>query len=392
MKMQKRIVSVVLAVALVLSMVLALPMAAEAKKAKSFVKKLTLSATSITVDAGKSTAVEAKVKVKKKASTEVTVISNDESICTVDPAEAGKGATEITITGMKEGSTTVTVTTVGFNKKGSPFSQDIAVTVNAVQPGPGEDPEDPGDPGTGTGFDAAKDMVVTEGMTNVYINFTVNEDNPITEEEAAECGLTLSDDGKTASGNIPCMQATYTFSKLPGNLEELKTIPLDTMFGPMAAGIAAVASYQPGVYNMQNYDKCPQLEMFEYLNGPGFDIANVAKQNMFITMRTTLEGYGGPAQGSPFMYFEGATPANGYTPTKPLTFTLTHGPYQVPEAPNYATGGMYPERQMILISFAGDDSQRYCDVYESQRDNCWYIFDDSWQHLVAGAKPAQIVY
>lgn len=47
---------------------------------------------------------------------------------------------------------------------------------------------------------------------------------------------------------------------------------------------------------------------------------------------------------------------------------------------------------MILISFAGDDSQRYCDVYQSKRDQNWYIFNDSWQHLVAGAKPAQIAY
>ncbi len=71
---------------------------------------------------------------------------------------------------------------------------------------------------------------------------------------------------------------------------------------------------------------------------------------------------------------------------------MVHGPYQVPASPNFATGGMYPERQMILISFAGDDSQRYCDVYQSKRDQNWYIFNDSWQHLVAGAKPAQIVY
>ena len=245
---------------------------------------------------------------------------------------------------------------------------------------------------TGTGFDAAKDMTVTEGSTEIYINFTVNKDKPLTKEEAAECGLTISQDGRTASGNVPCNTATYTFTKLPGSLEELKTIPLNTMFSPMAAGIAAVASYRPGAYTMQTLDQCPQLSMFEYLNGPGFDIANVARQNMFITMRTTLEGYGGAAQGSPFMYFDGAAPANGYTPHEPYTFTLVHGPYQVPASPNFATGGMYPERQMILISFAGDDSQRYCDVYQSGRDQKWYIFNDSWQHLVAGAKPAQIVY
>jgi hypothetical protein len=386
MKMQKRVVSVMLAVVMVLSLVLMMPVGAEAKKAKSFVKKLTLSEASVTMDAGTSEAVTATVKVKKKASTEVTVKSNDESICTVDPADAGKGTTEITITGVKEGSTTVTVTTVGADKKGNSISKNIAVTVNAGQSDPGDDP------GTGTGFNAATDMTVTNGQVNIYVEFTINKDHPLTPEEAAECGLTISEDGETASGNVPCNTATYTFKKLPGNLEELQTIPLDTMFGPMAAGIAAVASYQPGVYNMQTYDKCPQLAMFDYLNGPGFDIPNVQKQNMFITMRTTLEGYGGPAQGSPFMYFEGATPENGYTPNEPFSFMLVHGPYQVPATQSIGTGQMLPERQMILISFAGDDSQRYCDVYQSKVDNNWYIFDDSWQHLVAGAKPAQIIY
>lgn len=51
---------------------------------------------------------------------------------------------------------------------------------------------------TGTGFDAAKDMTVTEGSTEIYINFTVNKDKPLTKEEAAECGLTISQDGRSA--------------------------------------------------------------------------------------------------------------------------------------------------------------------------------------------------
>ena len=129
------------------------------------------------------------------------------------------------------------------------------------------------------------------------------------------------------------------------------------MFDPMAAGIAAMTTYEDmGITGMYSN---PIFDMYDYLNGTAFEISNVAKSGIYYSMAATLKD-------KKYAYFEGATPGNGYTPTEPLTFKLTHGPYYIPARDNDINYGKTPQRDMILISFAGDDSQRYVDVYKSE--------------------------
>ena len=88
-----------------------------------------------------------------------------------------------------------------------------------------------------------------------------------------------------------------------------------------------------------------------------------------------------------YCYFDGATPSNDYTPTEPLTFTVYHGPYYIPaKESTIAHPEGEPERHMILISFAGDDAQRYIDVYHSSDGN-WYSYEDQWSHMISSIKP-----
>lgn len=87
-------------------------------------------------------------------------------------------------------------------------------------------------------------------------------------------------------------------------------------------------------------------------------------------------------------FFDGAEPTNGYTPNEPFTFTLYIGPYYIPEK-TMATGKLRPTTYMVLIKFAGDDSERYIDVYQSSVDKNWYSYEDQWKHMGAGFKPIQ---
>ncbi|MBQ9436737.1 MAG: hypothetical protein IJU50_00215, partial [Lachnospiraceae bacterium] len=224
-----------------------------------------------------------------------------------------------------------------------------------------------------TAFDAAVDMTVEKGTENIPISFTINADS-VSEETLKEQGYTV-ENGKAAK-TVECETATYTFTRLPSTLDELKTIPLDDKFGPMAASICAVAAWQDSsMYSSYNH---PIFEMFDYLNGES-DISNATKSGIFYSMKEALKT-------GKLAYFEGANPDNEYTPDKPYTFKLLHGPYYIPASDTSIAYGSTPERHMILISFAGDDSQRYIDVYQAA-DEKWYSYRDQFTHLVAGMRP-----
>ena len=228
------------------------------------------------------------------------------------------------------------------------------------------------------GFDFSKDVKVEYGTKNIYIEFNVNKAE-VSEAELKAEGCDVS--GGVASKNTECETATYTFDKLPNTLEGIKRIPLDTKFAPMAACICAVAAFDNDKSRADIYMYShPIFEMFDYLNGPGCEISNAARSGIFLSMRDTM-AYG------KYAYFQGAKPSNSYTPDKPYRFTLVESPYYIPakESTIAYPQGM-PERRMILISFEGDDSQRYVDTYHSSDGN-WYCWDLQWQHLVAGMKP-----
>ena len=202
----------------------------------------------------------------------------------------------------------------------------------------------------------------------------------MTEEELKAEGFTVI--GGVASKNVECDTRTYKFTRLPATLDEIKAIPRTDQFGPVAAAICAIATYDKDANPMTNtnYADHPIFEMMDFLNGPNIEINNVAKSGIYDALRTTLS-YGR------YAYFEGASPGNAYTPATPYTFTLVESPYYIPEkASTVAHPNGEPERRMILISFTGDDAQRYVDTYYSGKDNCWYTWDNSWQHLVASMK------
>ena len=245
---------------------------------------------------------------------------------------------------------------------------------------------------TVNGFVFKRDCTVTPGTVSKYIEFEINTER-ITAEELAAQDFTISEDGNTASATLELDTMTYSFKRLPKTLEEIKTIPLDTMFGPAAASICAVASYD--TYSNIQSKKTDSLtfnQAFEYLNGPDLDISARLRQEMHVTLNQTF-GYDstglGRVKGGPLMYFDGAGPKNGYQTNPPYQFTLREGAYYIPAQEwTYTRPNGEPEKRMVMIKAEGDDIERYLDVFYSGKDRCWYDWDDTCQHLTQGMKEA----
>lgn len=220
----------------------------------------------------------------------------------------------------------------------------------------------------------ASDYSVTKGTLSKLVEFEFDP-SVVSKSELEAEGFTVT--GNIARKTAIVNTATYTFKCLPKTLDELKAIKLDTMFGPMAAAIVTLPTWKNMPASEGMY-KHPIYDWFTYCQG-GNAISNVDRSSMYTVMQRTLSSpseYNNADNGR-YAYFKGATPANSYTPSKPLTFTLEEGPYIIPA--KYGN----PERHMVLISFGGDSYQRYCDVYYSTKNSKWFLFLGQWKHLVA---------
>ena len=153
---------------------------------------------------------------------------------------------------------------------------------------------------------------------------------------------------------------TFTFGALPESLAELQALPEATLRDPFqtaALTVCALCAYAA--------DKAIGTEMLNWLRGPRtlspFDIS-------FLNDRFR-EGHH-----VIFSYFEGATPANGYTPNRPFRLTVEAGPY----------AGQNPGYQKLHIRSGGADNPREI-VLRQTADGRWLLWD---QFLLLSIRPA----
>ncbi len=125
----KKIMAYVLTLAVISTIVLDFS-AVDVQAAKKYVKSLSVSK-SVTVNAGKTKTIKAKVKAVKKASTKIKARSSKKSIASVKVS--GK---KIKITGKKPGKAVITVQTAAKGKKGKVLKKKIKVTVKGEQKPP----------------------------------------------------------------------------------------------------------------------------------------------------------------------------------------------------------------------------------------------------------------
>jgi len=142
---------------------------------------------------------------------------------------------------------------------------------------------------------------------------------------------------------------TITFAALPANLGELQALPeasLDTPFKTAALAIAALCRYEA--------DPAAAVEMLDFLKGPE-SVSAYEKQ----FYRDRLAG----KQYKTLSFFAGATPDNGYVPTKPYSITVSENPYSYSEE-NWAT---------LYVQSGGADSPRPVKLRKKPSTGQWFL-------------------
>lgn len=143
----------------------------------------------------------------------------------------------------------------------------------------------------------------------------------------------------------------FTFASLPTCLAELQALPeaaLDSPFAVTALSLAALACWE----------RTPEqaYEMLDFLKGPE-PLSPYQKQ--FIRDRLEGKGY------KVLSYFEGATPANNYTPDVPYRIRVSENPYSYPEE-NWAT---------MFVTSGGADSPRQVRLRRKPSTGQWFLVE-----------------
>lgn len=149
-----------------------------------------------------------------------------------------------------------------------------------------------------------------------------------------------------------------TFSSIPSSVDAFCALPqaaMATPFDTAALTVLALCVYP------KNADL--SLQMLSVLRGPR-SLSEMEKQ--FIRDRFRDKDY------VPRSYYDGATPANDYTPSEPLTITIGENPY------SHQNEGY----TKLFLKSGGADSPREV-VLRLAKDGKWYLWD---QFLLAGIR------
>ena len=178
-------------------------------------------------------------------------------------------------------------------------------------------------------------------------------------------------------------QYTYTFSTVPTCYNDIIQYKLDSPYKTMALYFLALRTWTP-----DNETDC--LQMLDYLtntnvasgktDSDGRKLSTKFSEYKYWTdfvrdrmKQNTKYRYIGNA------YLGGASPANDYTPTTPITVTVRQSVYDPYSA---AVDGGSPELKQVLIHIDGADNDRYGLLYQDQRGD-WRFFSDFWKGLLA---------
>lgn len=145
---------------------------------------------------------------------------------------------------------------------------------------------------------------------------------------------------------------TFSFAKIPANVEELKAIHEASMtdeFAVCALTLLVLCNYE------NNVDET--IKMINFLKGPQ-ELSAFDKQ--FLKDRLVGKYY------VPFSYFEGATPDNGYKADEPYKITVSDNPYSYQDE-NYAN---------LYITSSGADSPRSIKMRKKPSEGKWFMWEN----------------
>lgn len=149
---------------------------------------------------------------------------------------------------------------------------------------------------------------------------------------------------------------TYTYDKLPQNLNDLKQLPgAQDLTDPYAVAALTIAALTR--YNTSSRD-C--FEMLNYLRGPE-PLSGAAIQ--FIRERLDGKPY------KTLSYFWGATPENNYTPSRPYKISVDSNQY------SFQTDGSGHEWASLLVTSGGADNPRHIKLRKKGSTGQWFLND-----------------
>lgn len=144
---------------------------------------------------------------------------------------------------------------------------------------------------------------------------------------------------------------TLVFQDIPTTLNALRSLPEATL---KEAHFAA-ALLIPALCVWPN-NESESIAMLNYLKGPE---ALSVREIQFIRDRMRGKAY------LPSSYFAGATPANGYAPSRPFTVTVSENPYSYQEN-GYAK---------LYLKSSGADSPRPVQLRYKASTGEWFLWE-----------------
>ena len=144
----------------------------------------------------------------------------------------------------------------------------------------------------------------------------------------------------------------FTFQAIPRNLDELKALPeaaLTNVYATAALTVLALARYEQ--------DRDASLAMLDWLKGPD-DLSLAERQHIadrFMDGKTYKVR----------SFFEGATPANNYTPSNPLRIKVSSNPYSF-DNENWAT---------LYLTSGGADNPRPVRLRKKPSTGQWFLVE-----------------
>lgn len=149
-------------------------------------------------------------------------------------------------------------------------------------------------------------------------------------------------------------KVTFSFEKLPENLEEMKNMPEISMDDPFKT--AALALCALCVYSK---DRENGTEMLNFLRGP----RPMSPTDIAFLNDSLMDGKDYVARS----YFEGAKPENEYTPNVPYKVRVISNQYSKLENGNY---------MKLLINSGGADNPRSVTMRKNG-SGTWYLWEQN---------------
>ena len=145
---------------------------------------------------------------------------------------------------------------------------------------------------------------------------------------------------------------TFTFQALPASLADLKALPEASLSDPYATAALSLLALTPFQDNKE-----ASVEMLNFLKGPD----NCSPAEIQMISDRFMDGKFYKVRS----FFEGATPANGYTPAQPYTVKVSSTPYSF-DNENRAT---------LYLHSGGSDSPRPIKLRKKPSTGQWFMVE-----------------